>query len=151
MLKSNFVNIGLFAEDYIDAIRVVATPLIESGYVAPEYLDAVLLREKTSPTGLPVGELCVAIPHADPDFVNMSAASVGLFSKPVLFGEMGSIDNQIPVDLVMVLAIKNIEEVVPFLQKACNMFQDEVFMASLRGCTDSISIFSMLSEKIKDT
>ena len=51
-------------------------------------------RESVYPTGLPVGEINVAIPHTDPEHVNNAAICLGILEKPVTFNVMGMEEKQ---------------------------------------------------------
>lgn len=59
--------------------------MFEKGYVKSTYIDAVLEREKTLPTGLDIGEMCVAIPHTDSKHVNESNVALAVLKNPVEF------------------------------------------------------------------
>jgi len=53
-----------------EIIRILAGKLEKLGYVKPSYADAVVSRELTMPTGLPLErEENVAVPHTDPEHV----------------------------------------------------------------------------------
>lgn len=62
--------------------------MFEKGYVKSTYIDAVLEREKTLPTGLDIGEMCVAIPHTDSKHVNESNVALAVLKNPVEFRNM---------------------------------------------------------------
>ena len=53
-----------------EIIRILAGKLEKLGYVKPSYADAVVRRELSMPTGLPLErEENVAVPHTDPEHV----------------------------------------------------------------------------------
>jgi len=148
MIIPDLIFTRLQAKQPEEAIKLLVTPLISKGYVMPEYLSDIIEREKKSPTGLPVGTLGVAIPHADPEHVINTSTAIGIFQQPILFGEMGSFDKFCKVDFVMVLAIKEPDAVVPFLQESCVMFQDTTFMAEIKSCSDKKMISEMLNSRL---
>ncbi len=74
---SNFIHediilLGVDATDREDAIRQLGKVMFDKGYVKDTYVDAVITREKSFPTGLPTEEVKVAIPHTDTTHVNSS-------------------------------------------------------------------------------
>jgi PTS system galactitol-specific IIA component len=85
MLNSELVKVGLEAADREAAICFLAALLERGGYVNKSYQAAVLERERTFLTGLPTGEINVAIPHADAVHVLQSAIAVGVLAKQSSF------------------------------------------------------------------
>ena len=57
------------AKNAEDAIRQVGQRFFDAGFVKDTYIDAVLAREVTYPTGLQLAEIGVAMPHTDPQHV----------------------------------------------------------------------------------
>ena len=86
------------------AIRRAAALLVQAGAVTEEYADAVIAREREFPTGLPTQPIGVALPHADRG-VQRPAIALMTLQEPVLFYEMGTGERQIPVTLVIMLAL----------------------------------------------
>jgi PTS system galactitol-specific IIA component len=130
------VSVRLLAADRVEAISELADLLEQGGYVKPSFKTAVLEREVSFPTGLPTGEVGVAIPHADSIHVLRSAVGVGLLEKPIRFLQMGDPDASIDVDLVLMLAIEDPKAVVPFLRKICSILQDGVLLQGIRTCNN---------------
>ena len=56
-----FMNVD--AQNDSDIISLLGNKMLEKGYVKDTYVDAVIERESILPTGLDIGDLCVAIPH----------------------------------------------------------------------------------------
>lgn len=149
MLSSELVKVGLEVADREGAIRLLAALLERGGYVKDSFQEAVLERERTFPTGLPTGEINVAIPHADSVHVLQSAIAVGVLAKPVEFQQMGDPEVLLDVDIVMVLAIHDPKAVVPFLQKACTVFQDQRLLADLKASTQPQVVVELLRTRLE--
>lgn len=64
------IHINLEENTDVDVISTLAKSLTEQGYVADSFLEAIIEREKVFPTGLPTGEIGVAIPHTDSEHVH---------------------------------------------------------------------------------
>ena len=102
----------LEARDAADAIRALGTLLYHQGYVRDTFVEAVLEREKSFPTGLPTAEIQVAIPHADVEHVVKPGIAIGILEEPVEFGEMGSEDQKVRVKIICMLAVRQSETLV---------------------------------------
>ena len=60
------ILLGVDADTSEAVIRQLASRLETLGYVKPSYADAVVKREQTMPTGLPLGLADnVAVPHTE--------------------------------------------------------------------------------------
>ena len=59
-----------------EVISLLADALEKQGFVKDTYKDAILVREKEYPTGLPSTSPVVAIPHADNNLVNTTSIAV---------------------------------------------------------------------------
>lgn len=150
-IQPETVVLGLRARSPEDAIRRLADVLRDAGYVAAEYADAVLEREKHSPTGLAVGGTGVAIPHADSGFVLRTGIAVGLLDEPVLFGEMGGLSGRVPVEVVMMLAIHDPGESVPMLQSLVTMLQDGSTLPGVLRAKQSSEVVELMSAKLDES
>jgi PTS system galactitol-specific IIA component len=148
VLTSELVAIGLDAVDARQAIRALTALLEQGGHVKDSFADAVLERESTFPTGLPTGEIAVAIPHADSVHVLRSAMAVGVLAHPVKFQEMGDPETALDVDVVMVLAIQDPKAVVPFLQRVCTILQDQDLLARLKASTEARQVIEVLRSRL---
>jgi len=129
--QADLIQINLQAEDSYAVIQALGKMLQDQGYVHDSFIDAVLEREKIFATGLPTPEIQVAIPHADVEHVKRSAIAVGILADPVTFGEMGSQDGTVDVQIACCLAVKESESLVSLLQNLVGIFQDTDFLHQL--------------------
>jgi PTS system galactitol-specific IIA component len=129
--QADLVQTHLEAEDSEAVIRTLGSLLHTRGYVHDSFVDAVIAREKVFATGLPTPEIQVAIPHADVEHVKRSAIAVGILANPVTFGEMGSEDGTVDVQIACCLAVKESESLVSLLQNLVGIFQDPDFLRQL--------------------
>lgn len=86
-LSAKHIHLNLAAENKTQAIRFVGQKLVEGGYVEPEYIEAMLAREKLTPTYL--GE-SIAVPHGTieaKDRVLKTGIVICQYPKGVQFGE----------------------------------------------------------------
>lgn len=99
--------------------------LAEQGYVDSEYADKVCEREANYPTGLQFEHIAIAIPHGEAGCVKESAIAIGKCESKVPFRKMDDPDEEIGVELVVLLAVKNPELHIDVLGNLITMFSDE--------------------------
>jgi PTS system galactitol-specific IIA component len=105
-LKAEAIAVHLDAKSREDVITVLGTRLLELGYVKDNFVAATLKREAAMPTGLPLGgTINAAIPHVDIEFVNQSALALATLITPVPFYNMVDSEEEVPVQLVIMLAL----------------------------------------------
>lgn len=108
-----------------EVIRALATRLEEEGFVRPSFANAVLDRERTNPTGLPLaGDLHVAIPHADVEHVIAPALAIATLEEPVAFRNMVNPEEIVPASVVIVMALNEPHGQIEMLQRLAELFQD---------------------------
>ena len=84
LMKSN-INLGLTSESQDDAINRVGAMLVQSGYVKPEYVDAMFAREEVVSTYIGNG---IAIPHGvggSQQFINSSGIVVCQYPEGIQY------------------------------------------------------------------
>jgi galactitol PTS system EIIA component len=123
LLADDLIRLSCYATTWEEVLRRLAADLYAAERARPSYEDAVVARERVYPTGLEVGDLCVAIPHADVQHVIAPAIAIATLSSPVMFGEMGNPGRSLPVQVVFMLAIHEAEAMVGVLQELVTVFQ----------------------------
>ncbi len=116
-----------------EIIRILAGKLERLGRVTPGYVDAVLQRERTLPTGLPLGgEENAAIPHTDPEHVLKAGVALATMKAPVIFGNMEDPEEKLPVRFVFLLAIDDKKQQIETLRRIMATIQDAEALEGLR-------------------
>ena len=132
LLNIDHILIGVEAADAQDAIRRLTAALVQSDHVKPEFTEDVWTREQTFPTGLPTQPLPVAVPHADPTYVNRSAVCFGVLKSAVQFGQMGTDGStRLDIRLIFLLAIKEHEKQVEMIQQLMTLLQTPSLLEGL--------------------
>ncbi|MDT2782991.1 PTS sugar transporter subunit IIA [Vagococcus fluvialis] len=132
-----------------EAITKMATKLKKSGLVKDDFTQAVLNREKKFCTGLQFDNIGVAIPHTEAKYVNQPAVSIAILRNPVQFGDMGNPETEISVQLIFMLAIKEPDKQLYFLQGLINGLQDSKKLNNLMHQKNKEEMLSYLSEIFK--
>lgn len=124
LLHKDLVFIDYEAKNREDLLSNLCKILMDKGYVKESFLNGILEREKTFPTGLITEGVQVAIPHTDAKHVNHSAILIVKLKKPIIFKEMGGSTEDVKVSLVFMLAIKNPQQQIETLSKLMQIFSD---------------------------
>jgi len=135
---------ALDAPDAPAAITVLGAALEELGLVHASFTAAVLEREVSSPTGLPLAGRKVAVPHADPEHVITPAVAVCTLARPVQFGEMGNPQSQLDVEVIMLLALRDRETVQQQLVHLVETFQQPDFVDRLCAAPSPAALFRLM-------
>lgn len=146
-LKEDLVIPQLDAKDKQDVIIKLGNLLFDKGYVKKTFVDAVIEREKKFPTGLPMEEINVAIPHTDAEHVLKPAIAIGVLNNPVNFNNMADPESELKIDIVFVIALNDGHSQPELLQELISIFQDSRILISIKNCKDASSIIACIKEK----
>lgn len=130
LISPELIHVGLSAADREELLTIMATRLEDLGYVHSTFLQGLLTREDRFPTGLPISG-GVAIPHTDPEHVRANAISIATLTTPVMFGAMAGDNDEVPVRLVVMLALQGSGDHMGVLQRMMRSLQDTGFVRSL--------------------
>ena len=145
-LNPEAICLNLKAETAEEVIRVLGTKLHTLGYVKDGFIEATLKREENMPTGLPLGgQINAAIPHVDIEFVNKSALGLATLTKPVVFHNMVDSDEEVPVRLVIMLALDQPKSQITMLQEVSRILQQPEIIRQLIEALTPDQVFSILS------
>lgn len=127
----------LEASNQEELFSKMAAPLLEAGLVKEGYAGFVGRREESFPTGLPLGDFGIAVPHTDPEHVNAPAIAVATLAHPIVFKVMGNPDESTDVRLVFMLALDDGHEHLDILRKVMGIAGNhEELEAILRSSSD---------------
>lgn len=147
-MDADLIKINLIANTNRKVINELGQLMLGKNYVKKSYIDAVLKRESSLPTGLNIGNICVAIPHTDPVHVITPAIAVGILNTPVKFQSMISPDQSLLVKLVFMLAVKNPQKQVELLKKLMSLFKDIAILQQIEQAKDKKTIVEILEKAI---
>lgn len=133
-LRPEFVMLNLEAGTNMQAIESLANNLAAEGVVKESFTGAILKREADYCTGLAFEEMGIAIPHTDAEHVNEASIGIAVLNKPVTFQSMGMPDIPCEVEMLFMLAIKEPELQLEFLQELMNIFGTKDRLINLKNC-----------------
>lgn len=122
ILTNDLIVTDLVAADKWEAIDKLSALHLGKGYVREEYAAKVREREEGFPTGLPTTPFGVAIPHTWAEHCIKPAVAVGILKEPVKWLEMGTLDKELDVNIVLLLSITEPEAQVHFLRQLIDFF-----------------------------
>lgn len=143
------VDLDVSSVDRDEILRYLSHLLERRGYVGETYADAIVKREHDYPTGLPFEHIAIAMPHADPDDVSESAIAIGRCPKRPLFNSMETPGDQLPVDLVVLLAVKNPESHLAVLGNLIQLFCDDDNCKMLKESNDKTAICRLFDDALQ--
>jgi PTS system galactitol-specific IIA component len=144
-LKREAICTQVEAKTSEDVIRLLGGKLHALGYVKDSFIEATLQREANMPTGLPLGgEFNAALPHVDIEYVNKPALALASLIEPVVFHNMVEADEEVPVRLVIMLALDQPKSQITMLQEVSLIFQQPEIVRQLIEATTPDQVLSIL-------
>lgn len=132
--------------DRDEALHFFSNYLLEKNIVTDEFEKALLERENSYPTGLLVGDINVAIPHAKSEYVNESSIVLCTLEDKISFFRMDDPDEEVPVSILILLAINEPEEQLETLQKIIGLIQDQKTMELIYYEKDPDKIVKLINQ-----
>lgn len=148
-IDADLVLAQLDVKNADEAISTLADILYKHKNVNQDYKQAVLDREKIFPTGLPSGKIGVAIPHTDVKYVNTPAIAFATLNKPIVFKNMADKSQDVKVQFIAMLAMKEPHSQVELLQKLMELFQHQDLLESLIQEKDSRKLYEDIASYFK--
>lgn len=119
------IDLHITYNDCKSVLDHLTSLMVRQGYVDEIYAEKIYERERNYPTGLQFESIAIALPHGDSDYVKKSAIAVGKCDKKPVFCSMEDAETEIPVDLVVLLAVKNPETHLAVLNNLIEMFSEQ--------------------------
>lgn len=133
------------ADNSNEVIRQIGDVLCKAGFVSEEYVDSVLEREGSFPTGLQLAGLALAIPHATPaGNVAKDGIAVGRLTTPVYFQSMENPEEEVAAEYVFMLALKDSERHLEVLKQMFASLQKPSVIAALKTARTKTEIMSVV-------
>lgn len=140
------LNVGTLSK--IDALEKLTHLLEKKNYVTPDYLESIIKREEEYPTGLQFSEITVAIPHGDSSFVKQSSMAIGICRPPISFYDMGNIESEVNVNMIVLLAINDPTHHIGILNELFAIFQNEDLARRLKNAKSTKEILEVFRNNL---
>lgn len=129
-----------------ELLEFVSKELCSKGYVKESFENAIKNREEVFPTGLDTGDIQVAIPHTDSEYVNKTAISILTLSKKVEFSEMSDKSNSVNAEIVFVLAVNDPKNQVSVLSRLMGILSNKELLLRIKNATDKNQVLKIVGE-----
>lgn len=144
MIDERLVFPNLEVSDFKSSVETMGSNMKDLGYVESSFVDAVLNREVSFPTGLELGTYSIAIPHTDPEHVKKSGISIATLNQPVEVKSMIDPQKTIKVSFIVLMAIKDPKGQLKMLSKLMGFFQDVDTLKMLGEAEEKEEILSII-------
>ena len=148
LLRPESVLLRPRVADAAQLIRSLAAPLVRIGDARPSMPEAAVEREREHPTGLLLSESGpnAALPHADREHIVRSAVAVAVLDEPVVFHRMDAPAEEVPVRLVVLLALAEPDGQLAALREVGALLQDPDRVARILEARDVSAVIAALQE-----
>ena len=150
VLKKELVLVGMDAPCAEDAMRALASAMLAQGLVRESFVEAVLEREKTYPTGIPAKVFDIALPHTMAEHVITPCMAVGVLKQPVDFRQMGTPDIILRPRLIFMLAISDPKEQIGQLKKIMKLLQNDELLLGIRDAHNAEQVVDLLTPALEN-
>lgn len=144
-VREDLVLLGVEGETRDEVLYNIAKVLMDKGVAKDTFYEALLQRENEYPTGLPIGEINIAIPHTYPEHINEVAITIAVPKKPVVFRNMGDKDEEILISVILCLTMRKMDDNVKLLPALMGFFADEDNLRALLACKTPAEVISLVT------
>ena len=145
------VILGMDAATASEVIHHLGGMLLSAGYVRQTFIEAVLERENSIPTGLPLsGKHNAAIPHTDVEHVIKPGLGMATLVKPVVFNNMISPEEKVEVRLVFLLALEQPKSQIEMLQEVAQVLQRPDLVDALMEAKSLQQVYEALKNTVAE-
>lgn len=142
------IDLHLPGADREAVLRHLAGLLVRQGLVEPAYVEKILEREASCPTGLPFPAMTIALPHGDPAFVRRASMAVGRCPEPVVFYSMEDPSEALQVEMVVLLAVNDPDEHLAVLNNLMEMFTRPQVCQDLRAAQSRAQVCGIFRQML---
>ncbi|CAG9000918.1 MAG: Ascorbate-specific PTS system EIIA component [Candidatus Celerinatantimonas neptuna] len=140
LIDLNAVQVNVSVNDWRDAIRVAAVPLITHRYIEPRYVETIIKNTEQDGPYYVLDEAPLAMPHAHPeDGVLKTGFSLVTLASPISF------EGSVPVDIVMMFGAINGEmHISEGLQAILLLIEQGQKLAAIRKADSVAAVLNAL-------
>lgn len=143
-VREDLILLNVEGDTRDEVLYNIASVIMQKGIGKDTFYDALIERENSYPTGLPIGEINVAIPHTYPEHINEEAITIAIPQKPVLFHNMGAKEEELLVHVVVCLTMRKMDDNVKLLPALMGFFADEDNLRRLLECKTPAEVMALI-------
>ena len=142
MTDASLIRLNIEADDWQDAVRKAAAPLVENNKVKPGYVDEIINGVLEMGPYIVITKH-VAVPHARPEAGALeSAIGIATLKHPIEFGNK---DND-PVKYMFTLSATDNIKHLNALAEMAGLFEEKEFFDMLDGANDPMEVMNYLNK-----
>lgn len=146
-VREELILFGVEGSTMEEVLSNIAGVLVEKGIAKASFPAALLEREREYPTGLNLGGLNLAIPHANPEHINEVTVTIAVPKQPVIFKDMGDPDSDVSVSLVVCLTLQKADDNIKMLPALMSYFAQEDNLKAIIACTEPAQVMELLPKE----
>jgi PTS system galactitol-specific IIA component len=147
LLEPTAIQLHVDAKTSTEVITLLGDLLYKAGHVHSTFTAGALKRESTLPTGLELGgPINAAIPHTDIEHVIRPALAMATLNTPVKFHNMVAAEEEVSVQIVFVMALKEPHQQVEMLQEVAGVLQDAKVIDALMLAKNKSEVMAILEK-----
>lgn len=131
-----------------DMFKSISHELLDNNYVTEQYLEKVIQRENEHPTGFKLKTLNVAMPHVDCEFVKKDGMFVVTSKEGIIF-KNAETDEDLPVNIIFGLLLKQSDTHLTFLMKLASSFSNDMILQKIVESNNKFEIKNILKDILK--
>lgn len=148
MFDERLIFLDVEGEELKELFEEIAKRLQQQGFVNEQYLEGLLAREQTFPTGLITQYLNIGLPHSEPAYVEKPFIAIVRLKNEVKMKQMGD-SQEMQVKDLFFLGIKEPKEQVGLLQSLMALFMDEGFVKAFIETQEVQEIYQLVTQYTK--
>ena len=134
-------------EDVDDFFSIKYQQLKNLNYVNETFKEAISKREVEFPTGLKMESISIAIPHTDVIHIKEPFVSINRLKNKIDFIQMGTDDERVAVQDIIILGIKDPKKQVSLLSNLMELFSEREFVLAYKKANTSEEIIELVQKK----
>ena len=143
-VREELILLGVEGDTSEEVLTRIANTLVEKGIAKASFPAALLARERAYPTGLALGELNLAIPHANPEHINEVTVTIAVPKHPVVFKDMGDQESDVSVSVIVCLTLEKADDNIKMLPALMEFFAKEENLRAILSCTEPAQVMALL-------
>lgn len=143
-INENMILLSLECKTTEELFKTIHKIGIENGYVKKEFYEKILEREQNFPTGLNLGEIGVAIPHTDAEYIKEEFIAICQIKNEVEFKSMEDANEIVKVKLAFVLGLNQPHSQLTILQELMQLIQNKETVYNLVSANNKEDILKII-------
>jgi len=144
-VREDLIMLNVEGDTRDEVLKHIADLFVSKGIAKDTFYEGLLQRENEFPTGLPIGEYNIAIPHTYPEHYNDIGVAICVPKHPVKFFNMGDKTDELTVHVIVCLALKKMDDSIKMLPSLMSFFADEDNIKAVMACKTPAEVMALVA------